>query len=511
MLTIAVILMTYVFDFGTFSYVKARINASFFMFAGNTGTSLKMVWQSYPVIPILFFYFLFLSLYYLWIKKIISISVLPPSSPVRPGWKRVVIYSVFGFLLIGIIYGKLARYPLRWSEAFFSPDSFVSQLGVNPVLYFYKSFSTRPLNYDIGEVNRYYPILADYYQIDESNRRELSLKRTVTPSPVINAAETPNIVVIVLETFAHFKASADKNGLDPAPNFKKLSRQGILFTRYFVPMENTSRSLFAFMIGIPDVTPGRYSSWHPLLVNQQTLMNAFTGEKLYFLGGSANWGNIRGVLSHNIEELKIFEEGSYSSPVHDVWGISDADLFMEANRVIRGNKKKPFFAIIQTSGNHRPFRIPGNSRGFKTADIDEEILKKNGFYSLKEYNGFRFLDHCLGYYFDLAEKEEYFNNTIFVILGDHGTMGGAVDTRFGDLSFGSYHVPMLIYAPGYIKTPQTITTVMSHLDLLPSLAGFVGKPFTNTAFGRNIFDPRFKEKMFAFTYTAFRSVPRIGL
>ncbi len=511
-LTFAAILLIYLFDFGTFDYIKNRINSTVFMFAKNPGISLKMVWQSYSVIPILLFYFLFIFLYFLWVKRTISKSVLSPSPPGPSKWKKVVKYTVFGFLLIAVIYGKLARYPLRWSEAFFSPDLFVSQLGLNPVLYFYNSFSTQPFNYDIRKVRHYYPILADYYQIEESERSKLSLRRTCKPNPIIKGTEPPNIVVILLETFAAFKASANKNGLEPTPHFDRLCQQGILFTRFFVPMENTSRSLFSFICGIPDVTPGRYSSWHPLLVDQRTVLNAFTKyEKLYFLGGSANWGNIRGLLSHNIKNLKIFEEGSYRSPALDVWGISDADLFMEANQVIRRIKDKPFFAMIQTSGNHRPFKIPKNSRDFKTVEVDEKILKKNGFYSLKEYNGFRFLDHCLGYYFDLARKEDYFNNTVFVIFSDHGTMGGASDTRFGDLSFGSFHVPLLIYAPGYIKTPRIISTVMSELDLLPSLAGFIGIPFINTTLGRNIFDPGFKDKMFAFTYTAFRIVPRIGL
>jgi phosphoglycerol transferase MdoB-like AlkP superfamily enzyme len=263
---------------------------------------------------------------------------------------------------------------------------------------------------------------------------------------------------------------------------------------------------------MPDASRGRYSSWNPLLVDQHTIMNYFTGyKKMYFLGGSANWGNIRGLLSHNIKDLEIFEEGSYHSPVLDVWGISDADLFMEANEILREKKEKPFFAFIQTSGNHRPFLIPKDSRGFKTVKVKKNKLIKNGFYSLEEYNGFRFLDHGLGYYFELAREEAYFNNTIFVIMGDHGTLNGARDTRFGDLSFGAFKIPLLIYAPGLIKEPGKIATVISELDVLPTLAGLIGKPYINTTLGRDVFDPAYKDRMFAFTYTPFRMVPRVGL
>jgi phosphoglycerol transferase MdoB-like AlkP superfamily enzyme len=111
----------------------------------------------------------------------------------------------------------------------------------------------------------------------------------------------------------------------------------------------------------------------------------------------------------------------------------------------------------------------------------------------------------------LARREAYFNNTIFVIIGDHGTMGGARDTRFGDLSFGSFKIPLLIYAPGLIKEPGKIATVISELDVLPTLAGLIGKPYINTTLGRDVFDPAYKDRMFAFTYTPFRMTPRVGL
>ena len=511
--TFAAILLIYLFDFGVYAYVKTRLNASILMFTNNPDISLKMIWQTYAVIPILLL-FLFISiLYYWWIKKRLvkssKSSNLPDTLNQNP-WQKVIKYAVFSLFMIIAVYGKLARYPLRWSEAFFSPNTFVSYLGLNPVLFFYDTYSTNNLNYDLDKVKHYYPLLANYYGIKEPERAKLSLIRSCTPQSRVNG--TPNIVFIIMETFASFKTGIVNDGLDSSPNFNALSEQGIYFTNHLVPMENTSRSLFALITGMPDVSRGRYSSWNPLLVDQHTIMNYFTGyKKLYFLGGSANWGNIRGILSYNIKNLEIFEEGSYHSPVLDVWGISDADLFMEANNILRNIKNKPFFAFIQTSGNHRPFLIPPDSRGFKTVTVSEKILKKNGFYSLEEYNGFRFLDHCLGYYFDLARQEAYFNNTIFVIMGDHGTLNGAQDNRFGDLSFGSFKVPLLIYAPGIIKEPRKISMVISELDVLPTLAGLIGKPYINTTLGRNVFDPTYKDKIVAFTYTPFRMIPRIGL
>ena len=72
--------------------------------------------------------------------------------------------------------------------------------------------------------------------------------------------------------------------------------------------------------GIPDIELNKTSSRNPLIVDQHTIINSFDNyKKFYFLGGSASWANIRGLLTANIPNLEIYEEGSYASPRVDVW------------------------------------------------------------------------------------------------------------------------------------------------------------------------------------------------
>ena len=102
--------------------------------------------------------------------------------------------------------------------------------------------------------------------------------------------------------------------MNASPNIDNLAKNGFLFTRHFSSSEKTARALFSVMFGIPDVSPWQASAHNPLTVDQASIANAFTGyDRFYFLGGSANWSNIRGMLAHNIDGLKIFEEGSYKA------------------------------------------------------------------------------------------------------------------------------------------------------------------------------------------------------
>jgi phosphoglycerol transferase MdoB-like AlkP superfamily enzyme len=186
----------------------------------------------------------------------------------------------------------------------------------------------------------------------------------------------------------------------------------------------------------------------------------------------------------------------------DVWGIDDASLFVEANWVLR-KQDRPFFAIIQTAGNHRPYHIPEDSYGFELRNVDKEQLRKNGFTSEEEFNAFRFLDYSVGYFIKQARKEPYFENTIFVFYGDHGIVGYPGDhspSYLNHTQLTGMQTPLIFYAPKLLK-PRRLQEVASELDLLPTIAGLAGTEYTNTTLGRDLLDPRFDKDRYAFIFT----------
>ncbi|MFQ9865706.1 MAG: sulfatase-like hydrolase/transferase [Bilophila wadsworthia] len=102
-----------------------------------------------------------------------------------------------------------------------------------------------------------------------------------------------------------------------------------------------------------------------------------------------------------------------------MWGLSDLDLFREAAAALT-KSPKPFVAVIQTAGFHRPYTIPEDNAGFQIKEPSEAILKNYGFTGADEYNSLRFSDHSLGEFFKIARQQPWFDNTVFAIFGDHG-------------------------------------------------------------------------------------------
>lgn len=497
----------YITDAGYFSYLKSRVNATVIEFLKNPLISFEMVKQSYPW-PLFLIMILTMSALSFWIlKKLIT----PKLESWHSGSPREQKVGLFIFILLFALscYGSLKRYPLRWSEAFASPDPFSSNLGLNPILYIVDTYSFRKSDYDEEKVHQYYPIVAPFLGIDRDSKdfdeKRLNFIREFAAVPE-KQNQKPNIVVIIMESMGYYKTGLGGSAVNPTPSLDKIASESLLFRNFYTPTVATARSLFAAVTSLPDISKVETGSRNPFVVNQHTAIGELKGyEKYYFLGGSANWGNIRGVLSYNIPELHIFEEGSYKSPKVDVWGISDLNLFKESiENISIHDHSKPFFALIQSSGFHRPYTIPKDSDSFKVLsnkEIDEKNVRDYGFESMDEFNAMRLQDYSLGRFFEMAKKQKWYDNTIFLVFGDHSLPhNNAKNVKDWQKSLSNgFHVPLVIHSPKYIKPGEELK-IASEMDVMPTIAGLAGVAYRTRSFGRDLFNPKFDQYRAAFSY-----------
>jgi phosphoglycerol transferase MdoB-like AlkP superfamily enzyme len=477
-----VLVFVYVVDFSHYAYLNQRLNAGALSLLEDTAIALEMVWQSYPVIRMLLGMLVFLFLLNYIFRKLYVFFLNKPIS-YRQKWD--LIYAISCFLLIGVsIFGRINQYPLRWSDAFALGDDFKASIALNPFESFFNTLNFRQKTFDPEKVKTAYPVVAKWLNLGPATPlKYLRVVPEANPTP-------KNVVVIIMESFSYYKSSVSGNPLNTTPFFDSLSKAGYFFDRAFTSTIGTARGVWGTITGAPDVEQQKTASRNPLAVDQNTIINDFKGyEKKYFLGGSTSWANIRGVLNNNIEGIKIYEDTYFQSPVVDVWGISDKSLFEESNALLK-TTNQPFFAVIQTAGNHRPYTIPSvDIPDFQPLTLPLDSLKKYGFESNEEFNAFRYSDYCLKKFFELASQQPYFENTVFAIVGDHGIPGNAKEllpNAFTDLRLNAMHVPMLIYQKG--MEPKRFHFPASQLDLLPTVASYIGISYHNTTFGKNLLD-----------------------
>lgn len=493
--------LAYVADFGWFFYLRQRLDASAFEFLANTAISLKMIWESYPVVPILVASCAITALFLWRFNAILQKHHFTPPL----GWKKRTAWSLATFLLgFLMVYGQLSvnLFPLRWSNAYFSVNRNLVLLALNPVQNLRDTLHTiDEVPPDKQAVQAAWPRIAPWLGANPDS--SLNPLR-IFPSNPERRNERLNIVVIIMESLSLPKTSFAPNNTripaDPTPNLTALAKNAAYFSHFFAPTRPTARAVFTTITGIPDVNrSGGTSARNPFLTDQFLLMNEFAGyEKYYMIGGSANWANIRSVFSSNIEGLHLVEEGQWKSPIVDVWGISDLDLFRESVEKLDASAK-PFVAVIQTAAFHKPYTIPKDRAGFEMQPLPPEIKRNYGFTGEDEYNAMRFCDHALGEFFRIAKEKPWFDKTIFAVFGDHGLNDPPENMPLGYRAcrLESNHTPMLLIAPEQVKKGLFASGVYDfpcgQPDVFPTLAILAGIPFRYTGMGRNLFDPHTQE------------------
>ena len=489
-LSTLVIIFLYCFDLGNYSYLEQRIDISSLKLLENPLIAFGMAWESYPMAFILFG--LFLIIIFVW-RQIDKTFIVLNNRPKIFNFSQNVIGSfITGIILILAIWGTFRQYRLLWSDAHFSNDPFIVASAINPILYLNETRSFALEEFNEQKTRSNYDLMVKELNVNNPNSSTLSFTRLITKR---NLNNQPNIVVIFLESVGYNRMSRSGNPLNPTPNLDELSSHSIFFDRFYIPMVGTARSVFALITGIHDVASVETASSNPRIVDQYSSINALTNyEKYYIMGGSASWRNVRSLLKNNIPDIKIMEQDQMDYPRLDIWGISDNNLFKVAHETFENiNSSNPFFAIVQTATNHRPYSIPKNVKEFNLIDVDKSILSNAGFDSQEQFNAMRMLDHAVGEFISSAKSSSYFDNTVFLFFGDHGTSDPRalhMPKSDFDLKLRSYQVPFFIYSPRLIKEGTVRSDISQLVDILPTINGFAGNAYENRTMGRDLLNDK---------------------
>ena len=498
MVAMASVMTLYFLDFGHYNYLGVRVNANVGRFFSDASISGTMMWQSYPIVKIVLAWLavcgFVLRMAYRWENRQLNRSAANISR-----WSVAAATSV-GFVVF--VFGFLGRVdninwenpvPLRWNDAFYDRYQALGEFGLNPVLFFIDTLRVHTLEYDVDEVAAAYPVMARYLGLSQAQTFDDGFDRSMKPAGIQTGDQRrPNVVFVMLESLGASRVSAYGNPIPTTPNLDAMFKEGWWLRNFYVPVTGTAKTVWASITGIPDVTRKDGATRNPYIARQHTLVNAMDDyEKLYMIGGSAGWANMSALIRQSIDDVQLYDEGHWQSNVVDVWGISDLDLFRESDPILQAaNERGPFFAYIQTAGNHRPFTIPKENGDFQPMDVAEEEFSKYGFRSLAQLNGVHLLDYNIGEFMKMAKAGGYFDNTIFVFFGDHNnriTQLPHMPPLFEQMGLESNHVPALIYAPKLIGA-KTVDDAVGLADLLPTVLTMTGHEYTNRTLGRAIQD-----------------------
>ncbi len=281
----------------------------------------------------------------------------------------------------------------------------------------------------------------------------------------------PNLVIFVQESLgARFVGSL--GGLPLTPNLDRLSREGMYFTQLYATGTRTVRGLEALAAGFPP-TPApsvlKLSLAQKGFFTMAQLLKAYGYTSEFIYGGVSNFDNMGGFFLANGFD-RVIDQDEFRDPVFlGTWGVSDEDLVTKANEVFKAHGDKPFFALMLSTSNHSPFEFPEGR-----IELHEEPASTR-------LNAMKYADYAIGKLFELAKKEDYYKNTIFLVVADHDTRVDGAEL----VPIDRFHIPGLIIGPGVPRTYYDGLT--SQIDLLPSLLHLMGIESRHPMIGRDLF------------------------
>jgi len=288
-----------------------------------------------------------------------------------------------------------------------------------------------------------------------------SLLRMTAPT---GTEKKPNVIIVIMESMG------SKLLGEHTPYLNALAENGLSFTNMLSTGTRTVRGIEAIMLSIPP-TPGNSIVRRPDNERLFTLgtpfhYNGYTKDFIY--GGIGFFDNMNAFFAGNgyrvTDKLDFSEQ---STTFSNAWGQCDEDLYSESIRLADESFRagKPFQQVLLTTSNHRPFTFPAGK-------VDMEPGSRRA--------AVRYTDYAVGTFMREARKKAWFDNTVFVFVGDHpSSIAGKTE-----VPADAYGIVCIMYGPQFFQ-PEKIDTLCSQIDLAPTLLASLGWEYPSPFFGTN--------------------------
>ena len=466
----------------------------------DPATVTSMIWHGFPVVRYLLLW-LALTFCFIWVLRRLD-QATRRTEPIPAWWIRVPAVVLVLFLVAWGARGTLRQGPpLRWGDAFHSQDLFANHLALNGTWSLWKAAFGKTRK-EIGK--KWLKTVAPDEALARTRRMLLVpddrlLRADTYPvlrrhHPRASGIRRPrNLVVIVMESFSARFVGALGQDHGITPNFDRLAQEGLLFDHFFSSGTHTHQGMFATLACFPNLPGFEYLMQEPegqhRFSGLAVLLKPRGFQDLYVYNGDFAWDNQQGFF-RNQGMSRFVGRYEIENPVFidPTWGASDQDMFNQALREIgRLDPDRPFFAVLQTLSNHTPYALPD--------PLPVEPVTGAG--KLDEHlTAMRYADWALGRFFEAARKEPWFEETLFVLVGDHGF---GLPAQISDIDLLRFHVPLLFLGPGIRESYGAVNhTVGSQPDVVPTaVALLVGDSFTHQCWGRNLLNLPAEDRGFA--------------
>ena len=389
------------------------------------------------------------------------------------GSLAVVMLAGFDFLAIR---GGTGASVANVSKVYFSPTQFLNHAATNPVFSFLASLGDRV---DYADE---YPFFDEAVRAAKFDALRGNGPAAGPTEPVLNTAR-PNVVIVILESFARTVMDAEVGGEPVMPYMQRLKGEGIWFENFFANSFRTDRGEVAILSGFPAQTRMSIMKLPAKSRNLPSIARSLAGEGYatsFAYGGDLNFTNQSSYMyATGWQELIWQKDLRFDAPAAD-WGYDDAlmcDWF--ADRVIAlSDAEKPFLAGLLTLSSHTPFDVPYSK-------FDDKVL-----------NAMAFSDECVGKMIDRLKASPAWKDLLVVLVADHGYPYPRTLTYNEPLR---HRIPM-IWTGGAVARPRVVEDYAAQIDIAATLLAQLGVAHDDFDYSKDIFAPTPPRKFAYYTF-----------
>lgn len=421
------------------------------------------------IIVIAFFFF-----YQKWVTK-----KLVPSE--KGKWWYIPVFLFFSALMIIPIRGNFGIAPMNPGKVYFSQNMYSNHATLNCVWNMMYSMSMS------SSMDKKYP---DY--IDKVKAKTISAELMVDKGASLKVLNTdrPNVVIILLESFSA-KMVGSVGGLpDITPNLNRLSKQGILFSHLYASGDRSDKGIIATVSGFPAQSTQsiiKYPLKSQKLPTISSVFDSLGYKTTFYYGGNPDFANIRSYLYSSKFRKIVTQDDFPKSYRNSKWGVHDEYVF---KRLMADcdSAKGHFFKMYFTLTSHEPFELPSPSKPKFKGNEEQTKFLSSVYYT----------DSCLNAFLNEARTKDWYKNTLFILIADHGHRYPGNDPVF---AVNHFKIPMLWLGGALGKDSVNIKTTGSQIDLATTLLNQFGLKTSKFKFSKNLLSDGYKP----FAYFAFNN------
>ena len=299
--------------------------------------------------------------------------------------------------------------------------------------------------------------------------------------------EKPNLVFIIVESLGRAYSGEGAYLKSFTPYLDSLETKSL----YWENVLSTAGRTFEVLPSIFGSMPYGKSGFAELGVDMPEGMSLISLLKergyvsRFFYGGDATFDNMKMFLNRQhldylIEEKDFGPEYKKMPPLKPggfTWGYGEKDIFRKGFDVLSKAGDQPRLDIYLTLAMHDPYSVPDqNYYNRKFEDLlstfnFSEAQKAEYRKFMPNYASILYFNDAIREFFESYQKRDDYKNTIFFITGDHRMSSPPIATQID-----RFHVPLIIFSP-MLKASAKFSSVVSHLDLAPSVVAFLKKSY----------------------------------